>query len=1536
VCTDDSCDPAADGGAGACVNAVNDANCDDGLFCNGAETCDPVLDCQLGTPPSCDDGVACTDDSCDPFAAGGAGACVNAINDVFCDDGLYCDGVETCDAVNDCQAGTSPCTDPSFPVCDESNNICVECLVDADCDDGLFCNGVETCVGTVCQAGTDPCEDNVGCTVDVCDEVADTCSNTPDDTNCDDGVFCNGAETCDPVSDCQLGTDPCEDNVVCTVDVCDEVADTCSNTPDDAFCDDGLFCNGAEFCDPVSDCQPGTDPCEDNVGCTVDICDDLADTCTNTADDTICDDGLFCNGAETCDAVLDCQPGFDPCDDGVGCTDDICDEVGDACGHQPNDTLCDDGLFCNGAETCDAVLDCQPGTDPCEDNVGCTVDVCDEALNTCSNTTDNTLCDDGLFCNGSETCDPALDCQPGDAPCTGNSPGCDESTDQCYRCFCPDASSCLAPECDDTVACTDDFCQFLFSAWQCVNVANNTNCDDGLACNGLETCSRTQGCQAGVNVCPTPEEPDLPACIETVDGPVCVECTVPEDCENGIFCDGIEQCVDNVCQPGPNPCDDGVDCTVDVCDEDGAFCLNNLDDTLCDDGEFCNGEETCHRTLDCQPGTPPCTDPNLPICSENNDVCVECLTNLHCDDGLFCNGQETCVLNSCEPGSSPCGDGIDCTVDSCNETTDACTNAPTDLLCDDTIACTVNICDPNDPDADANGCIFTPDDVLCDDGLACTGDACDPGDAVADADGCVLTPNDSVCDDSIACTVNSCDPASPSADADGCTFVPDDTRCDDAVFCNGAEWCDAALDCQPGSDPCTDPLRPLCDETNDLCAECLADVDCDDGEFCNGAETCTGGECLASTNPCNDGVSCTIDSCNESSDTCTNLPENLLCDDGLFCNGPETCDPVLDCQPGVEPCDDGVECTVDNCDENSDVCGTHFADDAFCDDGLFCNGAETCDAILDCQSGIAPCSDPEQPVCDDDLDRCVGCLDTADCDDGLFCNGAETCVDNVCQLGMPPCDDLVECTFDECDDVADTCTNTPQDAFCDDGLFCNGAETCDPVEDCQLGVEPCDDGNPCSADICDEGAETCSYEEYAYGNVDQNTTPEGEDVINLFDVFCILEGLQGDFSRCSFEQDDIHPCGGNNQINLQDVFAVLDAMLGLDPCCSNGIGACCTGTSPCFAVESDVAAECTNLGGTYFGDGTNCFTDSDFDGLLDVHETNTGVFEPPCSAGTDPNDPDTDGDGIPDGLETFATEDLDLPAMGSNPLRADIFVELDWTVFQTTSHRPSPAAMAAVVDAFAAAPILNADGSTGIAVHVDYGQGGAYTGGNLIPGGWSNITFESGFNGFKSSYFNADRRGIFHYGIFTHRYNSNTNNSSGVAEFLEDDFMVTLQNTVTNDLHQAGTLMRMIGHNMGLRAGGFENREYKPNYNSVMNARYQFDGVDDDCDAVGDGQLGFSDGSLITLNEQDLNEFEGICGNRAINWNGGGISSSVIRNINCPAGVSFACGGGGDVCGDSLCIFIMEDFDDWANIVINTLNPTDGHGEIVFGGRVPE
>jgi hypothetical protein len=67
---------------------------------------------------------------------------------------------------------------------------------------------------------------------------------------------------------------------------------------------------------------------------------------------TACDDGQFCTVGTTCDQDGLCGGFQRNCNDGIACTDDICDEDNDACVHTPNDS------FCPGNETCNPQVDC--------------------------------------------------------------------------------------------------------------------------------------------------------------------------------------------------------------------------------------------------------------------------------------------------------------------------------------------------------------------------------------------------------------------------------------------------------------------------------------------------------------------------------------------------------------------------------------------------------------------------------------------------------------------------------------------------------------------------------------------------------------------------------------------------------------------------------------------------------------------------------------------------------------------------------------------------------------------------------------------------------------------------------------------------------------------------------------------------------------------------------------------------------------------------------------------------------------------------
>ncbi len=1105
-CTVDSCDEVGD----ICVNTSDNSLCDNGQFCDGAETCDPVLDCQSGAPPIIDDGVACTDDSCDEVND----IVINAVNNGNCDNGLFCDGMETCDPTLDCQAGPPPMCDDgvgcTVDSCDETNDTCVNTVNNAACDNGLFCDGVETCHPTLdCQVGTAPnCDDGITCTVDSCDEVGDSCVHAPSNAVCSNGQFCDGVETCDSALGCLPGPAvTCDDSVGCTVDTCDEVNDTCINSANDSLCNNGQFCDGVETCDASLDCQAGTPPnCSDGIGCTDNICDETNDVCVVVAVNANCDNGLFCDGLETCDPFLDCQPGTAPnCNDGVACTVDTCNESNDTCDNTPSDALCDNTQFCDGAETCDALAGCQAGTPlTCDDGVGCTADSCDEINDTCINAASNALCDNGLFCDGLETCDAINDCQAG-----------------------------TAPDCNDGVGCTVDACDEVGDT--CVNTATDSLCDNGLFCDGPETCDPVNDCQAGA----APNCDDGVGCTDDScdeDADVCVNAANNVNCDNGLFCDGAETCDPNLdCQLGtPVSCADGVGCTVDSCDETNDICVNALDDSQCDNGQFCDGMETCDALNDCQPGTAPdCGDGvgcTIESCDELNDVCVNTPDHSACDNGLFCDGAETCdAVNDCQPAVFSCDDSDACTTDSCDEGGDMCVNTPlggctsciVDADCDDGITCTVDTCN-------AGVCVRTPDDSvcdnsqfcdgvetcsvslgcqdgappLCDDGVACTVDSCDEIN-----DTCTASTNDSLCangqfcdgvetchvtlgcqagapvdcNDAVACTVDACDEV-----ADACSNVPNNLACDNGQFCDGAEVCDVVAGCVAGTPPnCDDGVsctNNSCDEANDQCVAVALDSNCDNGAFCDGVETCDPVlDCQAGTPVnCDDGIACTVDACSEATDVCVNQADDALCDNGLFCDGAETCDAVLGCQAGPAPdCDDGVACTIDSCDEVGDAC-VNAVTNALCDNGQFCDGVETCDAVNDCQAGTPPVIDDgvgcTDDLCDEANDVVVHTANDANCNNGQYCDGIETCNATLdCQAGTPPnCNDSVGCTVDICDETNDVCVNTPNGSNCDNGQFCDGVETCDATLDCQPGTPPnCNDGVSCTVDTCDESGDSC-------------------------------------------------------------------------------------------------------------------------------------------------------------------------------------------------------------------------------------------------------------------------------------------------------------------------------------------------------------------------------------------------------------------------------------------------------------------------------
>ena len=210
----------------------------------------------------------------------------------------------------------------------------------------------------------------------------------------DEGPFADG-ETCSDASECYGGY--CEGGV-CASAPSSCPADTWGPTCTPCDCDDGDFCNGSETCDPASGCQVGTAPTapDDGVSCTVATCNEATDSFDQVPSDALCDNGDYCDGSETCDATLDCQSGTAPTgpDDGVSCTVATCNEATDSFDQVPSDALCDNGDYCDGSETCDATLDCQSGTAPTgpDDGDVCTVATCNEDTDSFEQVVSDPLC----------------------------------------------------------------------------------------------------------------------------------------------------------------------------------------------------------------------------------------------------------------------------------------------------------------------------------------------------------------------------------------------------------------------------------------------------------------------------------------------------------------------------------------------------------------------------------------------------------------------------------------------------------------------------------------------------------------------------------------------------------------------------------------------------------------------------------------------------------------------------------------------------------------------------------------------------------------------------------------------------------------------------------------------------------------------------------------------------------------------------------------------------------------------------------------
>ena len=271
--------------------------CNDGVYCNGADPCSP-------------------------------GSCSVHAGNRCPDDGLFCDGTESCnESTAQCVHSGYPCGENQF--CDETANacgaVCAGCLIDGTCYANNQSNPANICQVCTVSNSTKAWSDNDGtaCNDDVYCDGADTCSAGSCSVHAgnpcpDDGLFCDGAESCnESAALCVHAGNPCG-----TDQACDEMADACVSTCSGCLIDG--YCYADNQSNPANICQV----------CTV----SNSTTAWSDNDGTTCDDGAYCNGADTCSAGSCSAHAGNPCpDDGEYCDGtEVCSEAIRGCAHTGN------------------------------------------------------------------------------------------------------------------------------------------------------------------------------------------------------------------------------------------------------------------------------------------------------------------------------------------------------------------------------------------------------------------------------------------------------------------------------------------------------------------------------------------------------------------------------------------------------------------------------------------------------------------------------------------------------------------------------------------------------------------------------------------------------------------------------------------------------------------------------------------------------------------------------------------------------------------------------------------------------------------------------------------------------------------------------------------------------------------------------------------------------------------------------------------------------------------------------------------------
>ena len=276
----------------------------------------------------------------------------------------------------------------------------------------------DTWVWAAGKCSTDAqCDDQNVCTTDVCDTTKGTCGHTNNTLSCTDGNSCTQNDVCSAGACVPGAAVTCAALDGChTAGVCNPMTGVCSN-PNKA---DGSACSDTNACTKTDTCQSGVCTGQNPVVCpapdachTAGSCNMQTGMCTNPAkaDGTACDDSNACTATDVCQAGICTGQSPVACPAPDSChSAGLCDTVTGTCSNPAKDegSACDDGTACTQGDTCIA------GTCTSGPPVVCAaldkcheVGTCDMTTGQCTNPLKDINCSAKTVCEQNGVCDPS-------------------------------------------------------------------------------------------------------------------------------------------------------------------------------------------------------------------------------------------------------------------------------------------------------------------------------------------------------------------------------------------------------------------------------------------------------------------------------------------------------------------------------------------------------------------------------------------------------------------------------------------------------------------------------------------------------------------------------------------------------------------------------------------------------------------------------------------------------------------------------------------------------------------------------------------------------------------------------------------------------------------------------------------------------------------------------------------------------------------------------------------------------------------------